>query len=271
LISKEHADVYWIRRALLMALLTHPYVKDTAVTYPDIGGRPQEPVAIKRGRLFGGPELIESGLTLAVYPYHSAYDPVVCTPTGLNGQSVLYPTAGGTLGGVSRSSNSKGYLAQMRFIVQLYLRDTVYNAPTNIKASFQEPDVARDNSYYGYNFQFEDDRLPEFDTLQSTKEFLVNSSQVSVQVLPGEEILTQWLDIIKYAVRDIKVLRPFMNIRNPVVLTSDYPTSSWTTKPANLIFHTAYHVVQFDVLEPELESLVDNPNIQAINISTSLH
>lgn len=268
MISKEHADVYWVRRALLMALLTHPYVKNTAVTYPDIGSRSVEAVSIKQGRLFGGPELIEPGLTLAVYPYHSSYDPVKSTPTGFQSQSIIYPTNGQTLGGTSRSHQSIGYQAQMRFIVQLYLRDTVYNAPTTIKASYQEPQVDRSNDYYGYNFQYEDDRLCDFDTLQDTKEFLVDSSEISVQVLPGEEVLTQWLDIIKYAIRNIKVLRPFMNIRNPLILTSDYPTSTWTTKPANLIFHTAYHVVQFDVMEPELEPLVANPNIQAINLTT---
>lgn len=267
MISDQHADVYWVRRALLMALLTHPYVKNTSVTYPEIGGRKVEPIAIKRGRLFGGPELIESGLTLAVYPYHSAYDPVTSTPTGFRSQSILYPTDGGTLGGVSRADKSQGFLAQMRFIVQLYLRDTVYNAPTTMKASFQEPEVDRDNDYYGYNYQYEDDRLPGFDPLQDTKEFLVDSTEISVQVLPGEEILTQWLDIIKYAIRNIKVLRPFMNVRNPIILTSDYPTSTWTTKPANLIFHTAYHIVQFDVVEPELEALVENPNIQSVNLS----
>lgn len=267
MISKDHADIYWVRRALLAAIMTHPYVKDTSVTYPDLGGRSIEAVSIKRGRLFGGPELIESGLTLAVYPYHSAYDPVVGSPTGFRSHSVLYPTEGGTLGGVSRSDKSMGYLAQIRFIVQLYLRDTVYNAPINIKASFQEPYVDRSNDYYGYNFQFDDDRLPDFDGLQTTKEFLVDSSEIPVQILPGEEILTQWLDIIKYAIRDIKVLRPFMNVRNPIILTSDYPTSTWTTKSANLVFHTAYHIVQFDVMEPELEPLVENPAIQSINLT----
>ena len=266
MISNEHADIYWMRRALLMALLTHPYIKDTLVTYPDIGKR-VEPVGIKRGRLFGGPELIEAGLTLAVYPYHSGYDPVKGAPTGFRTHSILYPTDAGTFGGTTRSTKSRGFLSQVRFVVQLYYRDANYNSPTTIKASYQPLEVERSNDYFGYSYQFEDDRLPGFDPLQNTKEFLVNTTETTVQILPGEEILTQWLDLIKYAIRDIKVLRPFMNVRNPLVLTSDYPTSTWTANEPNLVFHTAYHIVQFDVMEPELEPLVANPPIQSMNIS----
>lgn len=268
MISTQHPDLYWIRRALLMALLTHPYVKDTSVTYPDVNNRAVESLSIKRGRLFGGPELIEPGLTLAVYPYHSAFDPVQSSMTGFRSQSILYPTDGGTLGGTSRANKSRGFLAQVRLMVQLYLRDAIYNAPASISASYQDPEVDRSNNYYGYNFQFEDDRLEGFDDLQDTKEFMVKSTKIPVQILPGEEILTQWLDILKYAIRDIKVLRPFMSVRNPVILTSDYPTSTWTTKSPNLVFHTAYHIVQFDIVEPELEDLVINPPIQTINLST---
>lgn len=269
--SLYHPDVYWIRRALLMAILSHPYVKDTEVSYPNIGGRAQPAVGIKRARLFGGPELIEPGLTLAVYPFHSTYDPIKGAPsTSFDKQSIYYPPNSkegySTIRGVT-GRKAQATHACMKFVVQLYLKDATFNASTTLRADYQSGTVDRTNDYFGYDFQYEDDAVQGAERLQDRKDFLVNSTSVEVQILPGEEILTQWMDIIKYAIRDITVLYPFPSIRNPHILATDYPTSTWLSKPANLIFHTATHVVQYDVAEPALEPLIDNPGIQDINIS----
>jgi hypothetical protein len=88
-----------------------------------------------------------------------------------------------------------------------------------------------------------------------------------VQTLPGEEILTLWMDILKDVIRDIKFLRPYRQYRNPVIIESDYPTTSWLAQNPNLVFHTAYHVVEWTVAEPCREFPYEVPNINTINIT----
>lgn len=267
-----HPDMYWVRRALLMAILTHPYVSGSRVSYPSIGGAAIPDVTIQRGRLFGGPELIEPGLTLAVYPYHSSFDPIDSVPpNSLNSElSVIYSgrdklSRYSTMGGVE-GRKSQGMHAEMKFMVQLFYRDAVYDAPISIGADYTDPENNYTNDYYGYNFQYADDTPPNLPRLQDVKTEYVQSKEITVQILPAEEILTQWLDIVKYAIRDIAVLRPFPSIRNPVILCADYPTSSWKSQSANLIFHTAYLVVQFDSVEPVAPNFVQAPNIQSLNL-----
>lgn len=274
-VTDYHPDLYWIRRAFLMALLTHPYVRETKVAYPNIGGEPLPPVAIERGRLFGGPELIEPGLTLAVYPFHSDYDPMKGYPSSAssNDMSVIYPVQNtkhsrySTLAGHT-GEKEFGVHASIKLMVQLYFRDAIYNAPVNLSADYVAPEKIMHPEYYGYNFQYADDTPPHVSALSEKSKYMTDSKTVEVQVLPGEEILTQWTDIVKFAIRDIKVLRPFYGIRNPIILCSDYPTSTWTTKSSNLVFHSTYHVVQFDVVEPPIPPYNEIPLIQSINIES---
>lgn len=270
-----HPDIYWMRRALLMGILTHPFVTKAQVRYPPLEGVEPEIVTIQRGRLFGGPELVEPGLTLAVYPYHSGYDPLQGAPpdTLSSEKSMIYPLANeakakfSTLGG-ARGNREHGQHAVIKFMVQLYYRDTVYDTPLAISADYIDQDDVVAEDFYGYRFQYKDDSLTELPTLQDKTKKFVKTKTINVQVLPGEEVLTQWLDIIKFAVRELKVLQPFNSVRNPSVLCADFPTSTWTAKSSNLIFHTAYLVVQYDVVEPPIPPFLTLPLVQQLDIKT---
>jgi hypothetical protein len=248
-------DMYWLRRALLMAIWTHPLVINTKVPYPSVNGLTNEPVGISKGRLFGGPELIESGLTLAVFPYHSSYDSL----EGDQGTSIVrgksvtyhYPNLG---------QNSPGE-ANIKMVVQLYYRDAGYDVPTTLTADVLDPESNYRNDPYGYRFEYSDETQT---TLSEESSELVNKISLPVQILPAEEILTQWLDLIKDVIRNIRVLKPYTNIRNPTILCADYPSTTWTSSDGNLIFHTAYLIVEFCAYEALLEPLVSLPTIEQI-------
>lgn len=271
-----HPDIYWMRRALLMALLTHPYVKAANITYPPLDGTQPEKVTIQRGRLFGGPELIEPGLTLAVYPYHSSYDPMEGIPpdTLHSEKTMLFPVFNEkrehfTTLGAHRGPREHGQHAIVKFMVQLYYRDTVYDAPASIQADYIDQEDIIEENYFGYHFQYSTDTPKESTELQDTTRKFVKQNKVEVQILPGEEILTQWLDVIKFAARDIKVLRPYTTIRNAHVLCADFPTATWTSKSANLIFHSAYLVVQYDIVEPAIPPFIHLPLTQSIDLQVT--
>lgn len=254
----DRPDMYWLRRALLMAIWTHPYVLNTKVPYPSVSGLNNEPVGISKGRLFGGPELIEAGLTLAVYPFHSSYDALEGDQSGsvVRGKTVTYeyPNLGSY-------TNAVGHT---RLMVQLYYRDAGYDTTTTLSADVLDPDTNYGNDNYGYRFEFSDEGET---TLREESTELVNKITLPVQVLPAEEILTQWLDLIKDVVRSIKVLKPYTNVRNPKVLCTDYPSSTWTSSDGNLIFHTAYLIVEYEIYQLPLEPNIQLPTIQQIRAS----
>lgn len=266
-----YPDMCWLRRAMLMALLTHPIVKDAEIYIPTRPGQRPVKVPIARGRLFGGPELIEPGLTLAVYPCHSTFDVIKGGVTDdTNYRSVFYDRVKSgytTLGGAG-GDMERGYHAQVRLVVQLFYREPTYNQPFEMQAEYVNPDEIYERNYYGYYFQFTDPRSLDQPSLYETiPNKGINTSRFDVQILPAEELLTQWLDLIKFAIRDLKVLRPYACVRNPHILLTDYPTSTWSSQDANLVFHTAYHVVQFDLSEPPIPPARTFPDVQSINLA----
>jgi len=260
-----HPSMCWIRRALLMAILSHPIVQNANVLFPGTATQ----ILIDQGRLFGGPELIDPGLTLAVFPYHTSFDVVKGIPHSLSTASVLYASEKhGKHHNTFASTDTKqrGYYAGIKLMVQLFYREPTYNGDLTINAEYVDTTKDPTSPYFGYYFQYSDLLPPGVSPLNKRiKPFTIINS-LDVKILPGEEILTQWLDIIKYAIRDLKYLQPYASLRNPVLIATDYPTSTWSAQDPNLIFHTAYHVVHFDVVEPALPPQVHLPNIKEIDI-----
>jgi hypothetical protein len=78
----------------------------------------------------------------------------------------------------------------------------------------------------------------------------VTENTIEVNVLPDEEVLRDWMAILRGVIRDLPVLYPFA-MRNPNITLVEYQTSNWL-KPEiqNLVFHSAYMVVEYDLFEP---------------------
>lgn len=265
----NYPDMCWLRRSILMALLNHPYVENAEVYYPSDSATKKK-VLIETGRLFGGIELIQPGLTLSVHPYHSSFDTKKGTPTSVLSSTTTKYSVDSKDNGVnigSAESSDITYKACIRLVVQLYYRDGNYNSDLNLKGEVINQRSLTNNTQFGYAFQYSD-LLPEgAKNLSDRSNKQIESILCKVQILPAEEILTQWLDILKYAVRDLKVLLPYTEVRNIVVTHSDYPTTTWTASNPNLIFHTAYHIIELEVYEAAPVPRFVFPPIQDINIS----
>lgn len=249
-----------------MSIMTHPLVQDPQIYYP---GTENEVVLIERGRLFGGVELIEPGLTVSVHPYHSAFDVLKGTPTRGTTASVLYDKSScgrDTL--ATESEFERGYNANIHLVVQLYYRDPGLNVPTTLSADVLEARCSQDRRYHGHSVRFYEESVLQ-NTFSDSKE-LPYKFQLEVQTLPGEEILTQWLDLLKDVIRDIKFMHPFTQYRNPYISRSDYPTTTWLAKSGNLVFHTAYHIVEFDVAEPPRTFHSCIPPVQSVTVVNNI-
>ena len=129
-----HPDLCWIRRATLMALLTHPIIRNAQVYYPGTTTL----VPIDQGRLFGGPELIDPGLTLAVFPLHTDFNVVKGSPQSLAASSVVYESRKYKKYNTISSDGPKemGYYAGIKLIVQLFYREPSYNIQQTLNAEY---------------------------------------------------------------------------------------------------------------------------------------
>jgi hypothetical protein len=243
--SNLRPTINWLRKALLMSIMTHPLVREPDIVYP---GTNNEIVSIERGRLFGGAELVESGLTLSVHPYHSNFDVLKGSVTPEN-PTVYYCDKKGKRETLSYGDeHERGYAAVIRLVVQLYYRDPGLNVPITLSADVMEARATRPRHFHGVDVRFYEDNAVQ-DSFPNKSE-LPYKYTFEVQTLPGEEVLTQWLDLLKDVIRDIKFLHPYTQYRNPTIIKSDYPTTTWLAKSGNLVFHTAYHIVEFQVSEP---------------------
>jgi hypothetical protein len=245
-------------RALINAIATHPLIKEPGIYYPAIvGENPQtEPIRVSNWRLFGGLELIEPGLTLSVFPYHSGYKLKSGVYSRLLADKSLHfdeKHAASQLGSVSKAAAA----ATMRVIVQLYFQDTTFNAPIQIRSDLVTQSDLTTNIPHGDLVQITDE--PQETLLDDQVYFQTEQSVLNVQILPGEEILRDYMPLLRYVVRDIPVLHPFYH-RNPNILYVDYPTSNWIREGENLVFHTAYMCIEYDIQEPG----INNPHVGAL-------
>jgi hypothetical protein len=137
-----------------------------------------------------------------------------------------------------------------------------------LKTEVVPPSNDLSRKYYGETIQFVDGVDALYYSLANKTGKLTQFKDVEVQILPGEEVLTQWLDILKHVIRDVKYLNPYVIYRNPQILHSNYPTTSFLTQRANLVFHTAYHMVEFSVVEGHLPNRYPYPQPNYVGIQT---
>jgi hypothetical protein len=235
-----------IVRALINAIANHRDVANADVYYPYVTGDRNivRKVPLASYRTFAGTEYIEDGLTLSVY--------LPGTNQGL-GRAITYENH--HLGNASMQEWS--VKATVRLVVHLYYREASYNAPTIIYSEQSSPINDIVNALpHGRMLQYKEGfdqpvDLPG-DTLQEhlPETHFVGQKMLQVNILPGEEILRNWMAILRGVIRDINVLKPF-TVRNPTIQSVNYETPNWEGKDKmNLVFHSAFMVVTYDLYEP---------------------
>jgi hypothetical protein len=286
--------------ALLSAILNHPEIKNSQIYYPVLLGESSvtERITITSARDFSGIELIEPGLTLAVFPLHDDYDQKSSTFTARKStKSVIYDDQY-----LGRSSTyNYGVKCTFNFVVQLYYQDSIFNAPVELLSDV----VNFDSETPGFypltipavdSIQYKDRLLPP--NILSLQERLQSSlfefpfsenpnvpgttlkkptklrsdpqtlskesrlggldSSVSVTTLPGERIIRSWMSLLVKVIRSLVYLKPFA-LRNPTISMVDYPSTNWYRNSENLVFHTGYCLVSYDLIEADQYTVYSFP------------
>jgi hypothetical protein len=251
-----------ICKALLVAIASHRDVQNTKVTYKN------KQYPIKNHRLFGGQEFIEEGMSLAVYTSYSPYKLETGDISGSNSErTIIYKdrAAGSSFG---RANEDYRVASTLRLIVQLYLRDATFNDAVDLQYEYIERDEYED-SPHGFLLQLKDGATREdLENALKSSNLVTSIGTLKVKAHPGEEILKIWTPIIRHVIRDIPVLLPY-SARNPSIIAADYPTTNWTRSNQNLVFHTSYIVVEYDLYEPHLVSKFAFPKIDELVVTTS--
>jgi hypothetical protein len=265
--------------ALLNAILTHHEIVNSQIFYPVVIGEvPQtEPIRIVSARDFGGLELIEPGLTLAVYPSYGVFNQK--SPTFLKKESGLKSVVYKDKYLGRAGDTNYGVESRFSFVVQLFYQDASLNAPVQLLSDLitDSPDF---NPLYvpaAKRVQYKDASLPtDITTLEEfidnedaviSPSTLGNNVNLTILTLPAERILRAWMSLLVKVIRSLVVIRPFA-IKNPTVEYVDYPTSNWLKDSPNLIFHTSYLVVTYETVEPVGDGSFIFPNPTSVNIST---
>lgn len=235
-------------RALANAIATHRDVVNSEIYFPFIEGDRNvvRRIPLTSVRTFAGTEYIEDGLTMAVY--------LPSNNMGV-GRAITYRDSH-----LGRPSDNYNYLneADIRLIVQLYYREPSYNAPAKIesKRSSYLNEITKILPYGRY-LQYEEGEpnnlMPLYGLQEQMREperHFIEDQDLNVNILPGEEILRDWMSIIRGVIRDLPELRPFA-VREPTILSVNYETPNWEgNNKLNLVFHTAYMVITYKMFEP---------------------
>lgn len=218
--------------ALLVAIGTHPLVQQAEVYNPADPIDSRAPIKISKFRLYGGKELISERLTLSLYP---ATHNIGNSPGGRQAYLTSQPQG---LGPGNAEGSSDTFLT--KFHLQLSYR----------VADF---DTAHSISYYALPGA-KDAWAPTDELLyQPTKNIYSKQYQswpelynFDVVVLPAEEVLKEWITILRYVIRDIRSLKPYQ-VRNPQISGVSYDSSGIFDKESveALVFHRA--TIQFEL------------------------
>lgn len=237
-IIPNDAEFYF---SILAVLATNPILLEAPVYDPIsiIRGEPKR-VTIEKFRLFGGLELLEPGLTLSVYPAYSDFNhrnsSINLSPKT---KSVEVYTAD------DRTIERKDIY---RVIIQLSYLDPNFDYTMNYRITIKEFLGNELLPYWPQRVYIVDDPLKAEPSQDFFKRPGVNRPlDISISIMPGEEIVKQYVFYVKLALSQIKNILPFL-IRAPNLMWVDYPSSAPLRQSGdNLIFHTALLCVEFDM------------------------
>jgi hypothetical protein len=197
---------------IAIAIATHPLVRNSTIVNPIDGSN----VNIAKIKLYGGREITEPGLVLAVYPDMAALG---------DGNGSGYLREDQMALGAGNSRSSVPYL-QAHLVVQLNYLLTDFDRV--IKTAYLEKEFG---NYYLRSSEENIDDLVDLKT---------QLKAIDLYVLPAEEILREWITLLRYVIRDIRFIHPF-KIRNPQITSVEYSTAELFKKSnaADVALHHA--------------------------------
>jgi len=239
----------------IVNIASHPLIKEPVVYYPIVTqGAEPEPVKIERYRTYDGIELIEPGLTLAVFPAYSSKTFNTGFRSSLFNSVKLKPY---TMG----SKNTPGFLYEVTY----YIAVALYYSDVSINNSITVNYLKQDNRVVIY------DKSQTFhppDLIDKYTDFLPEENTLEIEINPAEDILRDYMDVLRIVLDDIPRLYPF-SLRYTSVDTMDFPTTSWLRDNKDVYFHTSYLMWEVGgYLTTELP--IDNPSLLTLNIQENV-
>ena len=229
---------------ILGALSLHPAMRNPPVFYPPINGRQRKQVFVDKYRDYGGAELIEQGLTIAVYPSHTDYGLLSDGQSGTPESSSRNKFAdidSYTLG----KGNDLSYKDQSkkRLVVQILFTDAAFDRPYDLTYGVK-PLKRIEQLYEVYGNKFyspvdNQDSLPGWDE---------DTQTVTIRTNPAEIVVRDYTYLVRNVLREIHNLKPY-GVKQITVDSVDYPSSSWLNRNSNLVFHSSYIIITCDTFE----------------------
>jgi hypothetical protein len=218
----------------IAAIYNHRFIKNPIVysPIPDNRGNYQ-PVSINRYRTYDGKELIEPGLTLAIFPASSNRAESSSYTNNPPNSATFTPFE------IGKKDSNYQYEGIYKFVVGLYYQEVAINE-------------TKDLIYYTLKNKPEviiEDR----DIARERKANLWDAKKLNIEINPGEDILRDYLDVLRLVIEELDVdgLLPW-RVRGSQVTHFDFPTSSWSAKNENIYFHYAYLYWEISMYTPAI-------------------
>lgn len=215
--------------ALALAIQNHPLIKEIPIfnVGTPAGEQPQR-VVVNKFRTYSGLELPEQGLTVSVFP------------TGGYTTKASLELEHYTLGRPEPGDYSDR--VKFRMTIRASITDADFDVPLSVSYF-----LSSDEAYGPFGRKFEH-------VEPATQDEPVDATAASIiYVTPAEEMLRDFMTLIRYVIRDMDYFLPY-GLRNPSILFTNYPSTATIsqTQAENLLFHVAETVVEFDIYETNL-------------------
>jgi hypothetical protein len=269
--------------AVIGSIASHPLIQNPPIYYPVVkpGQNPQQ-ILIKNYRTYGGMEILNVGdLCCAVYPSYVPRHPKSGHPSTErdNQKSISY--APYELGKATEGALEK---VKVNLIVELHYGDVALNRnPTTVDYISAVPLLGdylngiperrfgvfhtQKEANFGQPISADGQLRKEFETLTGLDQpKRLVSGQVSVDINPGEEILRDYMELLRIVLNQSDLL-PF-NVTSKFVKNIDFPTTSWLESSPNVFFHFAYLVWELEMYFPVTNYLFSSPEpVSNLNIN----
>ena len=259
--------------SIIVGLSSHPRIQSPNVFFPVlIGEENNEPteIFIERWKTYDGIEVQSPNLTCAVFPYNQSSNSSSFADTS----AVFEPYE------LGREGQRK---AIYNFVIKLYFTGVAIN--NTIRVPYY---IVRNNNNYssphGVNFFVSPDlNLKDgSELLKAHEKFHKNRSEykslidkeIDIEINPAEEILREYIDILRTALDDLPFILPW-KIKSSEVKAYDFPTTSWSQEDPNIFFHTAHVYWSVKLYVPsssQLRTMIPIPDqnlVEQINLNIS--
>jgi hypothetical protein len=244
--ERRFGNVKQLVHAIIAGLSTHPLIINPQVYYPGTTTL----IPIDRYRSYGGYDLDSTGLTCSVYPvYSSRLVKGTALGRGIHKSVEYSPTHLGSRTELSLDT------AIYTFVVELTYLDGTYGDTTSIpfeyKERFVDPSNVVLNTPHGERINLQETSFSTNNNqnLDNTGGYIINNKSVTFDIIPAEEILREYIDILRLVLNDMMSIKPYL-IRNSQVIHADFPTSTWSRNSSDLVLHNAYLVWQISSYIP---------------------